>query len=89
MDYIETTTELDFSLNEPAREKWRRFCNKAYTGDAEIPLSVNSSDIPQELKDVHWYINCGRRVTLHLKLYGDGSLEILPVGKLSKSKLPL
>ena len=84
--YIEVESMISVPVDDIRKEKWRHLCNEAYTGKKTIPLS---EPIPQNLKDVHWYINCDRRVKIRLRLYSDGSLEVLPKPIFCKSTIPI
>jgi hypothetical protein len=87
-DYIEVVSSMPLVVDQVASQKWRALANTAYFGTPTIPLEVPSSEIPQALKDVHWHINVGRRIQFRLRLYKDGSLEILPKADMQKSGVP-
>jgi hypothetical protein len=88
-NYIEVEQVLGLDLDHVQQQKWLKFTNLHYFGKEEIPLSTPNEKISQEHRDVHWYVCCSRKVKIKLRLYDDGSLEVLPEPHFSKSILPI
>jgi hypothetical protein len=86
---FEQEIDLDLSIPSYIRDKWATFCLEKQLGVAEIPLEIPSSDIPQIMKDIHWYVYCGRVTSIRLQFFADGSLRILPKESLLTAILPI
>jgi hypothetical protein len=87
-DYIEVVSSMPLIVDPITKQKWMQLANTAYFGTPTIPLEVPSSEIPQELKDVHWHIHVVRHVGFRVRLYKDGSVEVLPKADMQKSGVP-
>jgi hypothetical protein len=70
---IMVTVEVPINLSQEHKSQWNRLVNKFFHGKELIPLDETVS---QDNKDAAWYVNAGKRTTLELRLYADGSMEV-------------
>lgn len=73
-NFIEVSTQVSIHLEQDQKEKWQSLVNNRYHGTSRIPLDVQVS---QECKDAHWWINCGKNIPIKVRLYDDGSYEVI------------
>ena len=73
-EFIEVYTDVSIFLSASDKEKWQHLVNNHYHGTPQIPLDVKVS---QQCKDAHWYINCGKAIPIKVRLYDDGSYEVI------------
>lgn len=76
MKYIDITETVNLSVSQDNKDKCFKLTNMFFCGDEQV---LRHQQTTQEHKDAHWNINAGRRVQLKIRVYEDGSMEILPV----------
>jgi len=86
-NYITAKVVLNMSLEDKLKDLWHRLVNKKHFGMELIPLEVPSSEIPQRLKDIHWFVNCSNRIEIEVKLYDNGDMEVIPQSKIYTADL--
>ena len=73
--FIEVDVAVDINLSSDQKQQWHGEVNKFFHGSARVPLDVTLS---QEHKDAAWHVACGRRTTIKMRLYADGSVAFVP-----------
>lgn len=71
---IIVTVEVPIDLSREHKSQWNKLVNKFFHGKELIPLD---EPVSQDNKDAAWYVNAGKRITIKVQLYADGSMEVM------------
>lgn len=74
--YVEVKQTTGFHLDHDNKTAWFKLTNKHYYGKEQVPRDATVS---KEHKDAHWHVNACRSVDFTIRMYEDGSMEVLPV----------
>lgn len=82
LKYIDVRQTVSLDLSRDNKDKWLKLTNKYYCGKDMLPVDEQAS---QTHKDAHWSVNACRLVELTIRMYEDGSSEVIS----SATKYPL
>lgn len=74
MKSITIKKKVKFQLTQTERDKMFRMTNKYFTGSEVVP---KNQEVTEAHKDAHWSINAVKDVELTIRLFEDGSWEVV------------